>query len=122
MDRWVKGFNAARLREISPGSSLKPDKMMLEWKGKSGNRGLPHLSFIKRKPQPLGTELKSVCEGAFGICVFIEIQKGKIRMARKKMGTHIWATTGCTLRLLDAMQISELGDPNPKKRCVHYRP
>ncbi len=53
-----------------------------------GNGGLPHLSFIKRKPQPLGTELKSVCEGTFGICMFMEIQKGKIRMARKK-----WART-----------------------------
>ncbi len=36
VDRWVKGFNAARLRGVSPGSSLTPDEMMLEWKGKSG--------------------------------------------------------------------------------------
>jgi hypothetical protein len=85
----VKGFNAARLRENCPGSSLTPDEMMLEWKGKSGNGGLPHLSFIKRKPQPLGTELKSVCEGTFGICMFIEIQKGKIRMARKNGLAHM---------------------------------
>jgi hypothetical protein len=119
VDRWVKGFNASRLREICPGSSLTPDEMMLEWKGKSGNGGLPHLSFIKRKPQPLGTELKIVCEGTFGICVFIEIQKGNIRMARKKWARTYGATTGCTLRLLDALQISELGDPNPKKRCVY---
>jgi hypothetical protein len=119
VDRWVKGFNTSRLREICPGSSLTPDEMMLEWKGKSGNGGLPHLSFIKRKPQPLGTELKSVCEGTFGICVFIEIQKGKIRMARKKWARTYGATTGCTLRLLDALQISELGDPDPKKRCVY---
>jgi hypothetical protein len=73
VDRWVKRFNAARLREVSPGSSLTLDDMMLEWKGKSGNGGLPHLSFIKRKPQPLGTDLKSVCEGTFGIFIFIEI-------------------------------------------------
>ncbi len=75
VDSWVKGFNAARLRELCVGSSLTPDVMMLEWKGKSGHGGIPHLSFIKRKPQPLGTELKSVCEGTFGICVYIEIQK-----------------------------------------------
>jgi hypothetical protein len=71
VDRWVKGFNASTLREMSTGSSLTPDEMLLEWKGKSGNGGLPHLSFIKRKPRPLGTELKSVCEGTFGICVCV---------------------------------------------------
>ncbi len=91
----MRGFNNARLREICPGSSLKPDEMMLEWKEKSGHDGLPHLSFIKRKPQPLGTELKSVCEGTFGMCVFIEIQKDKVRMATKngheRMGPQLAA-------------------------------
>ena len=61
VDSWVKGYNEARLREIRPGTCLTPDEMMLEWKGKAGFGGLPHLSFIKRKPQPLGTELKSLC-------------------------------------------------------------
>jgi hypothetical protein len=54
IDPWVQGFNDARLREVKPGSCLTPDEMMLEWKGKSGHGGLPHLSFIKRKPKPLG--------------------------------------------------------------------
>ena len=119
VDKWVRGFNHARLREICPGSNLTPDEMMLEWKGKSGHGGLPHLSFIKRKPQPLGTELKSVCEGTFGMCVYIEIQKGKVRMAQKKWARTYGATTGCTLRLLDKLKLSELGDPSPKKRCVY---
>ncbi len=87
--------------------------MMLEWKGNSRNRGLPHLSFIKRKPQPLGTEFKSVCEGTLGMSVFIEIQKGKVRMARKKWARTYGATTGCTFRLLEALNISELDDPWP---------
>jgi hypothetical protein len=52
VDSWVKGFNEARLREILPRSCVTPDEMMLEWKGKAGYGGLPHLSFIKRKPQP----------------------------------------------------------------------
>jgi hypothetical protein len=119
VDKWVRGFNHARQREICPGSSLTPDEMMLEWKGKSGHGGLPHLSFIKRKPQPLGTELKSVCEGTFGMCVHIEIQKGKVRMAQKQWARTYGATTGCTIRLLDMLKLSELGDPSPKKRCVY---
>ncbi len=60
VDNWVKRLNEARLREIKIGSCVIPDEMMLEWKGKSGVGGLPHLSYIKRKPKPLGTELKSV--------------------------------------------------------------
>jgi hypothetical protein len=48
------------------------NETMFEWKGKSGFGGLPHLSYIKRKPKPLGTELKSVCKGTMGMCVFID--------------------------------------------------
>jgi hypothetical protein len=84
IDPWVDGFNAAWLREVKPGSCLTPDESMFEWQGKSGHGGLPHLSYIKRKPKPLGTELKSVCEGTMGMCVYIEIQKGKVAMAQKK--------------------------------------
>jgi hypothetical protein len=49
----------------------------------------------------------------------MEIQKGKVRMARKKWVQTYGATTGCTLRLLEALTISEVGDPFPKKRCVY---
>jgi hypothetical protein len=88
------------MREIKPGSCLTPDEMMFEWKGKSGFSGLPHLSYIKRKPKPLGTELKIVCKGNMGMCFFIEIQKGKVVMARKKWCRQYGATTACTVRLL----------------------
>jgi hypothetical protein len=56
--------------------------MMFEWRVKSGYGGLPHMSYIKRKPKPLDTELKSMCEETMGLCVHIEIQKGKIAMGR----------------------------------------
>ena len=118
IDPWVKGFNAARLREIKIGSCLTPDEMMFEWKGKSGFGGLPHMSYIKRKPKPLGTELKSVCEGTMGICVFVEIQKGKLAMARKKFHREFGATTACTVRLCDALHLSELHEVPPLARCV----
>jgi hypothetical protein len=118
VDSWVKGFNDARLREIKAGTCVTPDEMMLEWKGKAGFGGLPHLSFIKRKPQPLGTELKSLCEGTMGMCLYIEIQKGKVRMARKRWVHTFGATTGCTLRLLENSKLSEIGMAEPMKRCV----
>jgi hypothetical protein len=116
IDPWVDGFNEARFREILPGSLLTPDEMMMEWTGKSGFGGLPHLSYIKRKPKPLGTELKSVCEGTIGMCIFIEIQKGKIAMARKKWASDYGATTACTVRLIDQLHISELAELTPPRR------
>jgi hypothetical protein len=118
VDPWVKGFNAAREREIKPGSCITPDESMFEWKGKSGFGGLPHLAYIKRKPEPLGTEGKTACEGTFGICIHFEIQKGKLRMARKKWVGRFGATTGCTVRICDALNLSELVQVSPLARCV----
>ena len=118
IDPWVRGFNAARLREIKVGSCLTPDEMMFEWRGKSGYGGLPHMSYIKRKPKPLGTELKSVCEGTMGICVHLEIQKGKIAMARKKYHSQYGASTACTVRLCAALKLSDANEVPPLARCV----
>ena len=65
------------------GTDITPDEMMFEWTGQEGPGWIPNKSFIERKPKPFGSELKSVCEGTFGISMYIELQKGKIRMARK---------------------------------------
>jgi hypothetical protein len=84
VDTWIRAFNKSRREELIFGTDLTPDEMMLAWRGKQWNGGIPHLSFIQRKPIPLGTELKVICEGKMGLCGFLEIQKGKIVMARKK--------------------------------------
>ncbi len=118
IDPWVKGYNDARLREVKPGSCVTPDETMLEWKGKSGFGGLPHQSYIVRKPEPLGTEGKTLCEGTFGICIHFEVQKGKIRMARKRFVNTYGATTACTLRLCAAANLSEEHEVPPLARCV----
>ena len=49
------------------------------------------------------TEAKSVCEGTFGVCCYLEIQKGKVRMARKKWREKYKANCACTVRLIDKM-------------------
>ncbi len=54
-----------------------------------------------------------------GMCLYIEIQKGKVRMARKKCVHTFGATTGCcTLRLLENLKLSEIGVAEPMRRCV----
>ncbi len=53
-----------------------------------------------------------------GICINIEIQKGKLAMARKKWAKDYGATTACTLRLIDQLNIYEIGEVSPPRRCV----
>ena len=49
---------------------------------KTGN--LPNISYILRKPEPLGTELKTVAStGSNGPIIYAEIQEGKEAMKTK---------------------------------------
>ncbi len=63
--------------------------------------GLPNISFVVRKPEPLGTEFKTCACPITGIMTMMEIQRGKEGMKEKKYNRDLGATTGCTLRLLE---------------------
>jgi hypothetical protein len=39
------------------------DETTWAWTG----QGTPHLSFVERKPEPLGAEVKSLCDGLSGV-------------------------------------------------------
>jgi len=102
MKGWLlDGFNEVRKSEIHCSGKLNPDEAMFSWKGKSGVGGIPHLSFVKRKPKPLGLELKCVADAEIGVMLFMEIQEGAVRMGRKKYLNAYQATTACTLRLIE---------------------
>ena len=81
------------------GWAVVPDESMIEWQGKSGPGGIPHLSHVPRKPHPLGLELKTLCDASTGMMMVIEIQEGKIRMARQRFCREYSPTTACTLGL-----------------------
>jgi hypothetical protein len=93
----IDGHNEKRRKEFRAGSRLAPDESMVTWTGAAGPGGMPRLSFIKRKPKPLGAEFKSVCDGSTGICLFLETQEGKARMARKIFCDAHPATTATTV-------------------------
>jgi len=113
--RWlVDGFNETRRRELTPGKKLNPDESMFAWKGKSGVGGLPHLSFVKRKPEPLGLESKTVCDGESGVMLFMEMQEGTTRMARKDYVDDHQHTTAATMRLVEGCYPDD-----GKKRTVY---
>jgi hypothetical protein len=100
---------------------LQLDEMIMAWRGKKGNGGISYLSFVEWKPIPLGTELKCVCEGTFGIAMFLEVQTGKITMAPKKWVRQYKATTACTVRLLDKMGMKERQGDNKNGVCTWTR-
>ena len=59
--------------------------------------GLPHLSYIARKPEPLGTEFKNLVDGVTGSMLWLEIQEGKERMKSKPF-QNMGGTTACVMR------------------------
>ena len=81
------------------GWAVVPDESVIEWQGKSGPGGVPRLSHVPRKSQPLGLELKTLCDASTGMMMVMEIQEGKMRMARQRFCRDYPATTACTLRL-----------------------
>ena len=69
--------------------------------------GLPNISFIQRKPEPLGTEFKNVCCPVTGVCSVLEIQRGKVANPYMKHNKELGATAGCTMRLAEMAQQAE---------------
>ena len=78
----IEAFNAKR-KVYFRNSFLKcQDESMSAFRPRTSATGnLPHLSFIRRKPEPLGTELKTCACGKTGVMLFLEVQKGKEGMA-----------------------------------------
>ena len=64
---------------------------------------LPHLSSIKRKPEPLGTELKSLACSVTKIMLALEIQRRKNDTTQQKYVDKVkLKTSACTLRMVEA--------------------
>jgi hypothetical protein len=57
-------FNERRKTVVTASAKKVASKSMLALRTRTTKRGgLPHLSFILRKPEPLGTEFKNTCFG-----------------------------------------------------------
>ncbi len=55
---FIDAFNKNRAKTVAASVIKLLDESMCPCKDKAG--GLPNISFILRKPQPLGTEIKSM--------------------------------------------------------------
>jgi hypothetical protein len=95
----VEGFNENWQSMVAAGKWKVLDESMSAWhpqKTKTG--GLPHISFIMRKPEPLGTEFKVVACPQTGLFLYLEIQRGKEDMQQMKYHCTLGATMACTIR------------------------
>lgn len=96
----ILGFNENRARTIIKSNIKTPDETMIAWEPRTTKTGgLPNISFIKRKPSPLGTELKSVADGRHGVMLFLEIQEGKTAMRTKSYVKALGANAACAMRI-----------------------
>jgi hypothetical protein len=65
----IDGFNNARAQNIAASYCKVHDESMSSWKTRTTKLGgLPFLSFILRKPKPLGTEFKVNADTETGKC------------------------------------------------------
>ena len=98
----VNEFNRNRLLLLAPSNHLCIDEMMSAWKPrKTKLGGLPNITHIPRKPEPLGTEFKCVACSQTGCMLNLEIQRGKDGMRDARYNRELGNTAGCTIRLAE---------------------
>ena len=82
----IEGFNACRKKAIEPGPHIVVDEVMSKWQGADANwvaEGLPHVTKLQRKPEGVGAEMKSVCDGETNIMLGLDIMEGKEVQVKK---------------------------------------
>ena len=81
----VQGFNQNRQTTVASSRVKTLDESMSAYRPQTRKTGnLPNISYILRKPEPLGTELKTVAsKGSNGPIIYAEVQEGKVEMKSK---------------------------------------
>ena len=96
----VEEFNSIRNESILTSSDRVLDESMSSYRPRTTKLGgLPNISYIRCKPEPLGTESKSTACPKTKIMTYLEIQRGKNGMADAPHNKALGATAGCTVCL-----------------------
>ena len=88
MNKWQESYE--------PGWLLTADETMLAWEG----MGDAHLTFMKRKPTPLGYCMRTTTCSLSGILLVCEFCEGKEVEQGKEFNDEWGAHTGATMRLV----------------------
>jgi len=107
----VTTFNYIRRNCILTSSDRVIDELMSAWRPQtSATGGLPNISYILWKPEPLGTEMKSIACPILKIMCYLEIQRGKAGMKSEPYNREFGATTGCSMRLAQGVSQTRVDD------------
>ena len=118
MDPWfpliqaVEEFNANRKKIVAASLWKVFDEQMSAWCPQTTKTGgLLNISFVERKPEPLGTNFKCVCCAITGLLLGLEIQRGKFNEV------PLWyddlnTTTAVSARLADLSARSGQDQPS----------
>jgi hypothetical protein len=99
----IAGFNNVRLNRITTSLWDILDESMLSFRPRTTATGtLPNISFIFRKPDPLGTEFKCAACPVIGTMKCLDIQQGAKPMQVVKYITEHGCTSGCSPRMSKA--------------------
>jgi len=98
--RWLHACNKQWKAAWEPGTHLVVDETMVMWTG----LGAAHLTYIPRKPSPLGIMMKVACCADSGVLVHAELVEGAEVDHKKKSWAALKSTTACTIRLTNSYQ------------------
>ena len=118
----LEGFNLNRRTKFASSATKTNDESMSAFVPRTtATGGLPTISFIKRKPEPLGTEFKTVCCALTGVMLHMELQRGKAMMPKQKYGEQFGATAACTLRLAESTQHGGTNTAERKEAAERFK-
>jgi len=98
----VDNFNSIRGKKLYKSTWAVIDESMSSWRPRTTKLGgLPNLSHVPRKPEPLGTEFKCTADPKSGCLLALEIQRGKEGNKNLQFNNEIGNTAGGTTRLMN---------------------
>ena len=81
----LRNFNHSRKLLLRYSPTLVIDESMSAWVPKTTPcGGLPNITYVARKPEPLGTEFKVIADATTGCFISVEVQRGKKAMSTAK--------------------------------------
>ena len=99
----IEDFNRTRVAMIRQGCVQVLDESMSAYRPRKDKLGgLPNISYVMRKPKPLGTEFKCVCDASTGVMMHLDIQEGRDPMRAKPRAKELGVCTATTMRIGEA--------------------
>lgn len=99
---FIDAFNRTREKNIYASGNMVIDECMSAWRGFESFECifvLPHKTKIIRKPEGVGAEIKSLCDGESGILLHLEVMEGKDAQAAKEFSDAYPSSIALTLRI-----------------------